>query len=520
MEPWRTIIAITGLVCFQPLMGCAVVDQYSGRAITYNLEAEQAQDQALLLNVVRAYLGVPMQFTSVSSITGSASASSNVQYSLPVNVPFRPVTNGSSIAGFPALPTWTFNGGMSGGPAFTVPVLDTKEFYDGIMAPITGQLYDLYNQGEYPRSLLFALFVQKVVMTLKSEACVPGSDHKPTSNKAGGAAAAKVKIKKRKVRGTAAIDNMQPDSTSACEFVFHNSVDNDLELDLFQALGDYLMWLGFSTEPTPTKDTFFKDVTGRNIKGLEIKVSGVSLSGGSDASNGSGSSSDSETGSKSFGFCFSPYNPDAGYYVPDDFRCKNVRLQNASTGDQTTIKEQERIKPSGTATGMIGIAKPFAERLNRIVAQDRLLNHLNENLPINFEQFGNKYVYLTFTLRSTEALIYFLGEMARRQLSPARDELPRAVLVRDIPRYAIYPPDRPCTNSDASCKPVFVLERNAIPRQENFPSVLYDGYRYTVPGYSRGGMSLFVLEIVKQLLAINSSAKSLPASNVISLVGQ
>ena len=83
------------------LGGCAIVDQYSGRAIVYNLQAEQAQDQALLLNIVRAYLRRPMQFTTVSSITGTANASGGAQYTLPTNVPFRPTTNGASIAAFP-----------------------------------------------------------------------------------------------------------------------------------------------------------------------------------------------------------------------------------------------------------------------------------------------------------------------------------------------------------------------------------------------------------------------------------
>ena len=47
------------------LPACAVVDEYSGRAVVYNLQAEQAQEQALLLNVVRASVRRPMQFTGL-----------------------------------------------------------------------------------------------------------------------------------------------------------------------------------------------------------------------------------------------------------------------------------------------------------------------------------------------------------------------------------------------------------------------------------------------------------------------
>src|ERR1700757_3767161 len=59
------------------LAGCTVVDRFSGRAVEYNLQAEQAQEQALLLNIVRASMRRPMQFTSLQSITGTASASAN-----------------------------------------------------------------------------------------------------------------------------------------------------------------------------------------------------------------------------------------------------------------------------------------------------------------------------------------------------------------------------------------------------------------------------------------------------------
>ena len=106
-----------------------------------------------------------MQFTTVSSITGSAVVSGGTQYSLTTNVPFRPTTQGATgIASFPALPTWQFSGSMSGGPVFTIPVLDTQEFYDGILKAIPGQLWDLYIQANYPADLLFNLFVMKAVM--------------------------------------------------------------------------------------------------------------------------------------------------------------------------------------------------------------------------------------------------------------------------------------------------------------------------------------------------------------------
>ncbi|MEA2994292.1 MAG: hypothetical protein QOD40_3212, partial [Alphaproteobacteria bacterium] len=52
------LVVLSGIVA-----GCGIVDQYGSRALTYNVEAEQAQNQAVLLNIVRSYKRYPMQFT-------------------------------------------------------------------------------------------------------------------------------------------------------------------------------------------------------------------------------------------------------------------------------------------------------------------------------------------------------------------------------------------------------------------------------------------------------------------------
>ena len=54
----------------------------------------------------------------------------------------------------------------------------------------------------------------------------------------------------------------------------------------------------------------------------------------------------------------------------------------------------------------------------------------------------------------------------------------------------------------------------------SFFSVNYDGVTYSVPADSnRAGRTLQVLELVKQLLALSTSAKQLPQTTVISIVG-
>jgi hypothetical protein len=67
------VARVAALLAAPGLFGCAIVDNYSWRAVDYNKEAEQAQEEVLLLNIIRASLRRPMQFTALQSVTGSAS---------------------------------------------------------------------------------------------------------------------------------------------------------------------------------------------------------------------------------------------------------------------------------------------------------------------------------------------------------------------------------------------------------------------------------------------------------------
>src|ERR1700692_775222 len=191
------------------LTGCAVVDQYAQRAIAYNLEAEQALDQGLLLNVIRASKRHPMQFTSVQSISGTASASATAAFA----VPFIPGAGSSA-----------FGPSISGGPTFTVPVLDTQEFYQGVMKPVQGQLFDFFIHEEYPREELFTLFIEKIAMRRSN--CDP-TDH-----------------------------------STNCELAFVNYPGSELEFNLTQAMIEHLLNLGITTEQVPPQSTTKSGSTG------------------------------------------------------------------------------------------------------------------------------------------------------------------------------------------------------------------------------------------------------------------
>ena len=78
MDWVNRVACVSALLSMHVLFGCSIIDNYSWRAVDYNREAEQAQEQVLLLNVVRASLRRPMQFTSLQSITGSANVTGSL----------------------------------------------------------------------------------------------------------------------------------------------------------------------------------------------------------------------------------------------------------------------------------------------------------------------------------------------------------------------------------------------------------------------------------------------------------
>src|SRR5215211_7680173 len=136
MKPQLGRIACVTALLFAPgLFGCAVIDNYSGRAVDFNREAEQAQEEVLLLNIVRASLRRPMQFTSLSTVTGSGTVSGSVTgggaktNQTPYLSPFGIIPQNTNTALSRIVSAnVSGNASLSGTATFTVPILDTQEF--------------------------------------------------------------------------------------------------------------------------------------------------------------------------------------------------------------------------------------------------------------------------------------------------------------------------------------------------------------------------------------------------------
>ena len=130
------------------LSSCVIVDNFARRSVDYNLQAENSKNENLLLNVVRAAYRKPLQFTELMTVTGQASASVTGVFTLPF---------AANRAAAPRVFSFSPGAAVSGGPNFTVAVLNTKEFYQGILTPIPMQIVALFFYEGFPKSVLLTL---------------------------------------------------------------------------------------------------------------------------------------------------------------------------------------------------------------------------------------------------------------------------------------------------------------------------------------------------------------------------
>jgi hypothetical protein len=530
-RPWAALAAAS--VCV--LAGCTVVDRFSGRAVEYNLQAEQAQEQALLLNIVRASMRRPMQFTSLQSITGTASASANASVSgaatqqLPLLSVFNILPGNTNQA---INRIGTEGGGasatVSGGPTFVVPVLDTQEFYQGILAPIPLQVVDYYLQQGYPPEVLLNVFVQKIEIT-------------------------------------------RIDDGGCRQFTFLNSVRSDLQYGQFETFVDYLAASGLFTERVSVATSFGPPIASRTGAGTDaVKVMDAyskAATAGLDIRQ-EGATYRMEKKASLFRLCFATADgipsdwigrPDSsmfcGHFNQRLFTPSGGGGQGAAAecrahtaGPRSSAPAAEGYMSQGVHTDGsaefrgIHLSPAFLTRIGEF--QRRMQSGtVNDDALFPVDAFRGAIVTIKFYTRSTEAILYYLGEVTRRRLFTEFGDVSRTIRVKSGIRHGSMPLSD-CDDDESApmqqerhdmvflsprkqrlghpsgryfCDNLFVLDSVEGPG-DNVITVAYDGQVFGIPRNSKvAGRTLQVLELTKQLLALNTSAKQLPATSVISI---
>jgi len=526
----RALVQLAASLLIGVLGGCALVDDFSGRAVDFNKEAEQAQEQALLLNIVRASLRRPMQFTGLQSITGTASISGGSTFSFP----FGEATHRPKGAVSPDVAG--LSGTISGGPTFIVPVLDTQEFYEGILAPISLQVFDYYLQQGLPPEVLFDLFVAKIVITQGR-----GADCRETS--------------------------------------FNNSVNDDVEFEQFQAILDMLLAAGLSTEHIETTANVGAPIPEKSLQptgaaGGSTEVAKL-IEAYTDAANAGlkmkkapGGMYQLEKSQITYRFCFADPGPEARDFLADfdpALFCNHAREQTAgeeakaanATGCRLA-SPAENPPPTGAATVLgvdPGAPDSGGNATFNLKIRDSVLDAVDKRLSaaaskaspgtaayaqnVSTKTLIYGGVAFKIQVRSTEGILYYLGEITRRHLYPESSvdartrmmQVPTRVPRGSLPMAACIDDQegRPTRNTgvvflsgrvskadeDAYyCDNLFVVDTGLA--TNSFVSVSYDGTTYGLSSdRERVGRTYQVLELVKQILALNTSAKQLPATSVL-----
>jgi hypothetical protein len=590
----RLIVLAMLLLVAIDATSCIVVDHFSHRAVQYNREAEQVQDQDLLLNIVRASKRRPLEFAGLQTVSGTGQSSGGASLSWPLRL-------NNATAATTLNPTAMF----SGGPTFAVGVLDTQDFFGGILNPIPLDTLDMYYQERYSSTMLFNLLIAQIVIK-------------------------------------------QTDSVTGQMKVLEipNNVGRDSDVDRFQTIIDYLLNMGLNTDSKPSVTTFGKlltpdqagnlaDLSRAATAGLDVKEvprcdltdaqlrTVLSKYGGpaeietqlhqikaicEKLANGEKPDDReiltlsanlpgdlpqvfyrAQKSSKHFQLCFErPPENELNVLDPVSQKIANsIYSSSVSCGEpkkKVLSSSDLNVAAAPISTGQspqlgfkgLTLGPELAQKLNALESsgwyqiETENLNAGTPTIPFpplnsnctkvctlvfdkatktqilnpdcvsqKCSQYGEidftRSVQIDFSPRSTEGIIYYLGEIVRREEGPdVQNNLEppkRTIMIKYNPALRKAIPNTICLTPPTDkkpdlvpvangyrCEPIFVLNR-VHPITAPILGVTYEATGYQVPAAQFAyGRSPQVLDITLQLTGLFKSAKNLPTTSVFTLI--
>jgi hypothetical protein len=155
------------------LGGCATIDHIAPRAAQFNTETSNAKTRSIFANILRAADGQPLQFTDVTTFTGTGDVEGSLSAELPVKVDPSTVER-----------TWkvTPSAKLSAGSQFNVANLNTQEFYYGLQAPVKVEHIANFIAAGYDPSLVLFLMIDEIEVTSPRRRMVIRSDTRSPVN--------------------------------------------------------------------------------------------------------------------------------------------------------------------------------------------------------------------------------------------------------------------------------------------------------------------------------------------------
>ncbi|MDR3436269.1 hypothetical protein [Telmatospirillum sp.] len=163
MSKLKPRLAEIVLTIILAVSGCTFSDDLTGQIGRDSSSIKTAAEELLLLNIVRAGHAEPMAFSQVSSVlaSGSISGTLGLPFALfgPGAAPAAVTRNGFGVAGTNSVDTQNAND-------FTLSVLDTKEFWLGMLTPLSFDTLNFFISRGVPRDLLFSLYILREESTV------------------------------------------------------------------------------------------------------------------------------------------------------------------------------------------------------------------------------------------------------------------------------------------------------------------------------------------------------------------
>lgn len=147
------------------LSACATMVDFSSWTVGYNNSVDKTRNQLMLLNIVRASENMPLLFTGIQVVRG------NGQNSVGGSLGITQSTTGNSLNGAPAGTSLTnalapsVSLQVANGFNFDVVVLDSAEFLQGLLTPVSVLTFNHYTRQGIPEELLLHLLVEKITIT-------------------------------------------------------------------------------------------------------------------------------------------------------------------------------------------------------------------------------------------------------------------------------------------------------------------------------------------------------------------
>jgi hypothetical protein len=163
------------LLCSVLLMvflgACAVIDIVDPRFDSVNRSTAKARNESILLNIIRASHSAPLNFVSFTRVSGSMNVAASAAlpaFNLGQFFPLFAIPAQTTALAPPTpqrafgLSNQTLGGSTAAGNTYDIGLLETKDFYTGLLKPVDLPIVNFFIRQGYSRELLFWLFADAV----------------------------------------------------------------------------------------------------------------------------------------------------------------------------------------------------------------------------------------------------------------------------------------------------------------------------------------------------------------------